>query len=128
MPAHKRDLLWARNRDKGMSDPSTWNAVFETMLRHRSVRAYAPDLLPTGILELLLAAAQSASSSSNLQTWSVVAVEDADRKARLSELAGRQMFICEAPLFLVWLADLSRIQHLANERLLQLEGLQFLET
>lgn len=121
-------LLWARNRDDIPLKPQVWNEVLETLLSHRSVRAYDPRPLPAGTLELLIAAAQSASSSSNLQTWSVVAVEDEQRKARLSELAGNQKFIRQAPLFLVWLADLSRIQHLADERQLKLEGLEFLET
>jgi len=121
-------LLWARNRDDIPLEPQAWNKVLETLLSHRSVRAYDSRPLPAGTLELLIAAAQSASSSSNLQTWSVVAVEDEQRRARLSELAGNQKFISRAPLFLVWLADLSRIQHLADERQLKLEGLEFLET
>src|ERR1700722_2619622 len=48
--------------------------------------------------------------------------------ARLSELDGKQKVIRQALIFLVWLADLSRIQHLADERQLKLEGLEFLET
>jgi hypothetical protein len=123
-----RDLLWARNRDDAPLQPPHWNPVLETLLAHRSVRAFSPEPLAAGTLELLIAAAQSASSSSNLQTWSVVAVEDAGRKARLSELAANQTFIHEAPLFLVWLADLARIQRLADERQVNLEGLEFLET
>jgi nitroreductase len=123
-----QNLLWARNRGEGAVAASAWNDVLATLLSHRSVRAYADRPLPADTLDLLMAAAQSASSSSNLQTWSVVAVENADRKARLSELAGGQEFIRQAPLFLIWLADLSRIQHLADERQLKLEGLEFLET
>jgi nitroreductase len=126
--ADRHNLLWARNRADAPPKPEAWNPVLETLLSHRSVRAYGAQPLPAGMLELLVAAAQSASSSSNLQTWSVVAVEDEGRKARLSELAGNQKFIRQAPIFLVWLADLSRIQHLADERQLKLEGLEFLET
>jgi nitroreductase len=125
-PSHQ--LLWARNRDDDVGEPQLWNDVIETLLSHRSVRAYSGRPLPQDTLELLLAAAQSAPSSSNLQTWSVVTVQDPERKARLAELAGQQKFIQQAPLFLVWLADLSRIQHLAEERQLKLEGLEFLET
>ena len=128
MTFDSQKLLWFRNRDGDVAEPPAWNATLETLLSHRSVRAYAPDALAPGTLELLLAAAQSASSSSNLQTWSVVAIEDPDRKARLAELAARQKFVAQTPLFLVWLADLSRIQNLADERELKLEGLEFLET
>src|ERR1019366_4866478 len=88
------------------------NAVLTTLLSHRSVRRYRPDPLPLHTLETLVAAGQSASTSSNLQAWSVVAVEDAGRKARLAAVAGNQAHITECPLFLVFLADLSRLDRL----------------
>jgi nitroreductase len=105
-----------------------WNAVLAGLLDHRSIRAYLPDKLPEGALEAIIAAAQSAPSSSNLQTWSVVVVEDEARKARLSEVAGRQTHIRQAPLFLVFLSDLSRAERLAREAGRPDEGLRFLET
>ena len=98
------------------------------LLNHRSVRNFAATALPQGLVETLVAAAQSAASSSNLQTWSVVAVENPARKARLSELAGNQAFIRQAPLFLVWLADLSRNERVAAERQVKLEAIDYLET
>jgi len=107
---------------------TAWNTVLAGLLAHRSIRAYRPDRLPEGALEAIIAAAQSASSSSNLQTWSVVVVEDEARKARLSQFAGGQAHIRQAPLFLVFLSDLSRAQRLAHEAGRPLEGLRFLET
>lgn len=108
--------------------PETWNAVLETILGHRSVRSFTPAALPDSVLPTLVAAAQSASTSSNLQCWSVVAVREAERKARLSELAGNQRSIREAPLFLVWLADLARNEAIARAQNAPLEGLHYLET
>ncbi|WP_235210619.1 NADPH-dependent oxidoreductase [Caballeronia sordidicola] len=105
-----------------------WNDTLETLLSHRSVRAYSDRPLPGGTLDTLIAAAQSASSSSNLQTWSVVAVEDTERKARLSVLAGNQAHIREAPLLLVWLADLARLEAVAASASVKPEGLHYLET
>lgn len=104
-----------------------WNSSLTTLLSHRSVRAYLAKPLPTGTLELLIAAAQSASTSSNLQTWSAIAVEDSERKERLSQLAGDQAHVRQCPLFLVWLADLARITHIAESRGLAHEGLNYLE-
>ena len=104
------------------------NAVLTTLLSHRSVRRYRPDPLPPHTLETLVAAGQSASTSSNLQAWSVVAVEDAGRKARLSAVAGNQAHITECPLFLVFLADLSRLDRLGTAHGKRLEGLDYLET
>lgn len=103
------------------------NEVLATLLRHRSVRAYLPKQLEPGTLETLVAAAQSASTSSNLQTWSVVAVEDAARRDRLAHLAANQGFIRQAPLFLAWIADLSRLTRLGAAHERRLEGVEFLE-
>ncbi|BAY29922.1 nitroreductase [Nostoc carneum NIES-2107] len=103
------------------------NDFISSLLSHRSIRAYLPDALPSGTLETLVAAAQSAATSSNLQTWSVVAVEDPSRKEKLSQLANNQAHIRQAPLFLVWLADLARLAHIAESRGLPHEGLDYLE-
>jgi nitroreductase len=104
-----------------------WNDVIAGLLAHRTVRAFRPDPLPAGALEALVAAAQSAPSSSNLQTWSVVAVEDPAVKRRLSEVARGQRHVAEAPLVLVWLADLSRLSAIGRDRDAPTEGLDYLE-
>lgn len=104
-----------------------WNDSLTTILSHRSIRAYLSQPLPSGTLELLVAAAQSAATSSNLQTWSVVAVEDVERRGKLSQLAGNQAHIRQCPLFLVWLADLARLTHIATSLGLPHAGLDYLE-
>ena len=120
-------LLSQRNRDDTLAEPAQWNAVLDTILNHRSVRGFLPRKLAEGTLETLIAAAQSASTSSNLQFWSVVAVEETERKSRLAELAGQQQFIRDAPLLLVWLADLSRLDRIAAEYQAQVDGTHYLE-
>ena len=108
-------LVYQRNRDPSLAPPAQWNAVLETILNHRSVRGFLPDGLPERTLEMLVTAAQSASTSSNLQVWSVVAVQDQERKSRLATLANNQQFVGDAPLLLVWLADLARQQFIVTE-------------
>ena len=120
-------LLRQRNRDGALGTPAQWNETLCTILNHRSVRGFLPDALPEGTLELLIAAGQSASTSSNLQVWSVVAVRDPARKSRLAELAGKQQFIRDAPLMLVWLADLNRIDEIAADRQTQVEATHYTE-
>ncbi len=93
--------------------------TIEQIYRHYSVRAYKPDPVPADLVETIVATGQRASTSSNLQTYSVVAVTDADRRAQLAELCGGQRHITQAPVFLAWCADLSRL-----DRICQMRGYQ----
>ena len=103
------------------------NAVIECMLGHRSVRAYTQEPLPPGTLEAMVAAAQSAATSSNLQAWSVVAVQDQGRRDRLAVLAGNQKHISQAPLFLLWIADLSRAARRGEQADRTMEAIPYFE-
>jgi nitroreductase len=123
-----RELVRQRYRRDDVAPPVSWNETLDVILSHRSVRAFLPDPLDDGTLETLVAAAQSAASSSNLQVWSVVAVEDDARKARLSALAGNQKHINEAPLFLVWLIDFDRLTQLSRNDVVPCEALEYTET
>lgn len=84
------------------------DAVLACLLAHKSVRQYQAKLLPPGTLERLAAAGQSAATSSNLQTWSVIALQEPGHKVEASVLCGDQEFIRQAPLFLVFCADFWR--------------------
>jgi nitroreductase len=102
--------------------------VLATIFAHRSIRAFLPDALPEDTLETIVAAARSAASSSNLKVWSVVAIEDPARKARFAAFARSQQHIEQAPLFLVWLADLSRLDRAGAEHGRPIEALDYLES
>jgi len=91
--------------------------TLELIHRHASVRHYKADPLPASVLETIVVAAQRASTSSNLQSYSVVAVTDPAKRAKLSELCGNQKHVAEAPVFLAFCADLARL-----DRACQLRG------
>ena len=112
----------------GEGGPILWNETISALLAHRSVRAYRPDPLPALVVPTLIAAAQSAATSSNLQLWSVVAVEDAAKRRALSELTGGQKHIAEAPLLLLWVADVARARLVAADAGAPAEGHDFLES
>ena len=103
-------------------------AVLDAMLNHRSVRHFLRDPLPANTVETLVAAAQSAPTSSNLQTWSVIAVESQGRREALANLVGPPKHLAVAPLVLVWLADLSRIERLGKAQGRHPVGLNYLDT
>ena len=102
--------------------------VLDAMLSHRSVRHFVRDALPEHTLETLVAAAQSAPTSSNLQTWSVIAVESQERREALANLVGPQKHLAVAPLVLVFLVDLSRIERLGQAQGRDPVGLHYLDT
>ena len=124
----KSDALALRYGEDSIPAAGPWNEVIATLLSHRSVRGYRSDALPEGTLETLVAAAQSAATSSNLQTWSVIAVTDPAKKAEIAKLSSNQKHIEQCPLFLAWVADISRNQRLGAEEDVELEVMPFLET
>ncbi len=113
----------------GADEPvsSVRNVVLDGQLAHRSVRKCVPGEVSEDRLRALVAAAQSAPTSSNLQPWSVVAVRDPARKARLAALAAGQQFVSEA-VFLVWVADLGRARRLASRVGVSADAADCLET
>ncbi len=98
-----------------------------SFLRHRSVREFSDQPIADGLLSALIAAAQSASTSSNLQLWSVVSVDDPSAREDFAVLAGNQRQIVQAARFLVFCADHHRLKK-AGERVGEAcEGLEYAE-
>ena len=85
----------------------------ELQLRHRTVRRFLPGAINDATLQLIVAAAQSASTSANFQFTSVVNVRDPGRRDRLARHAADQQLVRDAALFLVWVADWSRSREIA---------------
>ncbi|MDI1284554.1 MAG: NADPH-dependent oxidoreductase [Reyranella sp.] len=107
---------------------SPWNETIALMLDHRSVRSYRPDPLPPGTLETLIAAAQSAATSSNMQWVSAVAITDPAKKKVLAEIAGNQKHIEQCPLYICWVADMSRNQRISDAEKTDFECMPWLES
>ena len=119
-PSSNKAEALARRYGSALPPVGPWNETIASMLDHRSVRGFLPDPVPAGTLETLIAAAQSAASSSNMQLWSAIAVSDPAKKKVLAEIAGNQKHIEQCPIYIAWVADLSR-----NERLSQAERTEF---
>jgi len=84
--------------------------------QHGSVRNYTAKAVPEEWVEQVVASAQRASSSSNLQTYSVVITTDPEKKEKLQEISGGQVHISQAPVFLLWCADFSRLQRVCSHQ------------
>jgi len=84
-------------------------------MRHRSVRQFAPEKMKEEVVQGLIACAQSSATSSNLQLWSVVTVNDPSSRQKLFELCGKQQQVLDAPWFFCFLCDHHRLRSVARE-------------
>jgi nitroreductase len=78
-------------------------------LSHRSVRRFLSKPLETGQLEELIRCGQGAATSSFIQAYSVVRVTRPEAREAIAAAAGGQAWIEKAAEFLVFCADLNRI-------------------
>jgi nitroreductase len=124
----QKEALRRRYGETGLPPAGPWNEVIATLLDHRSVRGYKPDPVPPGTLETLIAAAQSAATSSNMQWTSVIAVSDPAKKKVLAEIAGNQKHIEQCPLYLCWVTDMTRNARIAQAEKVEFQTMPWLET
>ena len=111
-----------RNRKKleGISSLEEWNETLNVLISHESIRNFQAKRISDEALEAIILSARSAPTSSNLQAYSIVAVTDESRKERLAGFSGNQGFIKEAPVFLVFCADIHRLKYVTKR-----QGYQF---
>ncbi|MBV9863338.1 MAG: nitroreductase family protein [Alphaproteobacteria bacterium] len=86
------------------------------LLTRRTHRRFAERPVPPPLLKLLLAAAFSASSKSDYQQASVIAVGDRERRARIAALFPDMPWIGTAPVFLVFCGDARRLERIGALR------------
>jgi FMN reductase (NADPH) len=96
--------------------------TIELIYQHGSVRQYKPDPVPDELVEEIVAAGQRASTSSNLQTYSVISTTNKEKIAQIQEITGGQKHISQAPNFLLWCADFSRLKRVCQHQGYQLNA------
>jgi nitroreductase len=84
--------------------------LFDVINNHRSIRAYKPDPVPDDILTEILQAGIRASSSGNMQTYSIIVTRDVDLRQRLYEPHMEQNMVVDAPVLLTFCADFHRMR------------------
>ncbi len=77
---------------------------------HRSIRKYEDREVPSDVLERILQSALRASSSGNMQVYSIIVTRDPAIKHELYDLHFRQGMVLEAPLLLTFCADFHRMR------------------
>ena len=85
--------------------------TIETIHHHRSIRQYRPDLVPDDLLTDLLEAGVRASSSGNMQSYSIIVTRDRALREQLYEPHMEQSMVLDAPVLLTFCADFRRMRH-----------------
>jgi len=82
--------------------------MFDTILNHRSIRKYTGDPIPARILDYILEAGTRASTTGNMQVYSIIVTTDGSVKKELSPCHFNQSMVMEAPVVLTFCADFNR--------------------
>ncbi len=94
-----------------MVQSGAFTSETQSLLAHRvSVRKYRDQEVSAEMVEAILDAAFRAPTSSNIQAYSVVVVRDTSRLQALSTTTGNQKHVQNAPVFLAFCADITRIE------------------
>ena len=86
------------------------NAMYETINSHRSIRSYLEKEIPAEVVERILNAALRASSSGNMQSFSIIVTTDPELKKQLLEPHFNQSMVTAAPALLTFCADFHRMR------------------
>ena len=90
--------------------------LLKTIISRSSVRKFSDKLIPKELLTILLTAAQSAPSKSNLQQYSILIMQDETIKMKVADLIGNTKWALSAPVFLLFLADIRRNINITNNK------------
>lgn len=90
--------------------------TIQTLANRVSVRAFTDEPVTDAQVDAVLKAAFRAPTSSNIQSYSVVVVRDPETLAKLSVVTAGQKHVANAPVFLAFCADTTRIDKAVRER------------
>ena len=81
------------------------NAIIQSLLKRKSVRAYTGQAIPEEDVQAILEAAAQAPTAGNQQLYTILRITDPEKKHQLSISCDNQPFIEKAGLVLIFCAD-----------------------
>ena len=84
--------------------------TLKSIQKHRSIRKYKPDLIPEAMLTEILQAGIRASSSGNMQSYSIIVTRDRAIREKLYEAHKQQKMVLDAPILVTFCADFHRMR------------------
>ena len=82
--------------------------MLETIFNHRSIRKYKKTPVSEDIMNQILAAGTRASTTGNMQVYSIVVTRDEELRRQLWEAHFKQDMVLQAPVHLTFCADFNR--------------------
>lgn len=90
--------------------------MLETIRNHRSIRNYKDTPVSEKDLNEILEAGTRASTTGNMQLYSVVVTQDGEMKKKLAPAHFKQPMIKQAPVHLTFCADINRFHKWCEQR------------
>ena len=90
--------------------------MIDTILNHRSIRQYKDKKIEDNKLQDILMAASKASTTGNMQVYSIVVSKDEEIRKKLWEVHFKQDMVKQAPVVLTFCADFNRFNKWCEQR------------
>ncbi len=90
--------------------------MLDTILNHRSIRNYKNDPVTESLLDEILRAGSRASTTGNMQVYSIIVTKEPSLKERLWEVHFKQNMVLQAPVVLTFCADFNRFNAWCRQR------------
>jgi nitroreductase len=91
-----------------MATFETKTIMLDTILNHRTIRKYKPEAIPADILNRIIEAGTRASTTGNMQVYSIIVTTDPAIKEALAPCHFNQPMVTEAPVVMTFCADFNR--------------------
>jgi nitroreductase len=90
--------------------------MLDTMLNHRSIRNFRAEPVNENVLLEILKAGTRASTTGNMQVYSIIVTQDRQAREKLWEVHFKQNMILQAPVLLTFCADFNRFNTWCRQR------------
>ena len=90
--------------------------TLDTILNHKTIRNYKSDPVDEKILDKILEAGFRASTTGNMQVYSVIVTKDEEKRKELCKLHFNQKMVEQAPVLLTFCADFNRFNKWCRQR------------
>ena len=92
------------------------NVMLDTIFNHRSIRKYKSDAVDDDTLDTIMAAGTRASTTGNMQVYSMIVTRDDAIRRQLWECHFKQDMVMQAPVHITFCADFNRFNKWCEQR------------